>query len=182
MERKLIVFLLAGMLVGAGAGYLISESMGTSGDPDDTYWFYLYFSDGDARNKWYSAEAPNTNEGFGRAMENAGMKWEKSPWGYISTIDGDGGNDGWFLCQYIYSSCSAAAAGNSIVAPDQSATGVLHSSNGWYTIYGYDDGGFKLGQFSSHIYFFSIYYTVAGGYFAESPVSKTTWMNSGPFA
>lgn len=182
MEKTNAILVVVALLVGCCVGAVavtLTDSSDDSGSSD--YWYYLYFSDGDSRNGWYSGSADNANDGFANAMDTAGFSWTRSNWGYIGTIDGEGEQFGWYLCQYVYEETDSRAQSNSILNPSVS-NGTMAYSNGWFEMFGYDDGGFKLSQFSPHIFFFSIYSYDSGNYVAASPVSVAAdWMNSGPF-
>lgn len=78
-------------LVRGAFGALFAESQDSDSDDSEDYWFYLYFSKGDERNGWYEGTAENANDAFGDAMDSAGFDWKPSSWGYIATIDGEGG-------------------------------------------------------------------------------------------
>lgn len=179
MDSKVIaivvVGLLAGVGIGVGAGY-VAFNENTS--DEETYSFYLYFAADNEKNGWYQANGTGALDAFNKAMDNAGFTWEASSWGYIGKINGVG-TSGWYVCQYLYERTDTTAAQGSVASP-KVEWGPLQYSNGWKSISGYDwDGGMKLDQFNSNVYFLSPY---KSDYSADSPVSVNTWMNSGPFA
>lgn len=177
-----VVALVVGAIVGVGIGYAVfhGDSKDCSDNSDETYSFYLYFGDNDVKTKWYSAEGADATAAFDKAMKDAGMKYEVSEWGYIGSIDGKGADTaGWYIAQYLYNDTTKAAAESSINYPTESY-GCLKVSNGWAQISGYDGvEGLKLCEFSSNIFFMSMY---NADYSAASPVSTTLWQTSGPFA
>ena len=73
---KTIAFLLAGILVGAGAGIGIGYFVfNDSGDSETTYWFYIDFN-GEATefdDGWISAAGKDVVDGLIKAVRNAGL-------------------------------------------------------------------------------------------------------------
>ncbi len=179
-----VVALVVGILVGVGVGYAAfhgSDNNNNNGNADDTYWFYLYFGDNSINTHWYKGTGSDAGVAFEKAMKDANIKYEASESGYISTIDGKGGDNGWYLAQYLYKNTDQAAAKASILYPTESY-GTLRVSNGWASIAGYDGvSGLKLSEIESVAFFMSMY---NADYSAASPVSTTTWMmdTTGPFA
>ncbi len=142
------------------------------GSDDETYYYYLYFADGNDKNGWYSADADNASDGFTNAMEDADLSWEKSSWGYIASIDGNAGYNswGWSISAYTYSHTDSTAA--------DASSGV--KLNGWTSFAGYDSDehdGFKLWQSNCNIWFLTPYTDGV----TPDPSTVSTWKNSGPF-
>ena len=183
MEQKMIIFLAiavaVGLAAGAGIGYLVFDD---DEPTDETYWFYLYFADGDSRNKWYSATGSDATKAFDNAMDAAGYEWEKSNWGYISSIDGVGSS--WAAYNYLWDCYSEDACESSIANDVYSAYGTFVSSNGWKEFSGFDDDGsdkMKLYQSNSNVFIFTTY----DSYWNPLIDPKTgydCWDDSGPFA
>ena len=182
-----VVALVVGILVGVGVGYAAfhgSNSNNNDSNTDETYWFYLYFGDNAVNTKWYSATGTDATDAFDKAMKSAELEYEVSSWGYISSVDGKGAdNGGWYIAQYLYSDTTSDAANASVLFPTD-AYGSMRVSNGWAQINGYDAGeGLKLWEFGSNIFFMSMYgeYGVSS---TPSPASTTLWMtdSTGPFA
>ena len=92
---KTIAFLLAGVMVGAGVGigvgYVVFNENGGGGD--DTYWFYIDFSEivGESPdNRWISAKAGDAVTAFIAALKGAGL-WDEggvSGTGWITSLAG----------------------------------------------------------------------------------------------
>ena len=172
-QKTTIIIAVAVVAVVAIAGVAVYFVMNNDKDTDDTYWYYLYFADGNEKNGWYSAKADNASDGFTNAMKDANVSWEKSNWGYVASIDGNKGyNDaGWCISSYIYAHTDKAAQ-------DGSCTTYL---NGWKSFNGYDSeahDGFKLFESNSKIWFLTPYLE---GWSYETPFTVSTWKNAGPF-
>ncbi len=180
MESKAITFIVAALVVGAALGAGIGFIMFGNSDSnaEETYSYYIYFGEGEAKNGWYTAKATDASAGFDKAMKNAGMEWEKSPWGYIKSVNGESGSSGWAVFEYLYKDCNSDAQ-----------TGSISYASGWrafagYTVTGEDDPSLKLKQSDSNVWFLSLYgpapeYTMINPW--DDAVSNK-WMNSGPFA
>lgn len=180
-----VVALIVGILVGVGVGYAAFHGSNNNNDSntDETYWFYLYFGDNAVNTKWYSATGTDATDAFDKAMKNADLDYEVSKWGYISSIDDKGAdNGGWAIAQYVYADTSSDAAKASVEGLLTDAYGGYAGSNGWHLIAGYGSStDLKLSQFGSTVYFMSMYN--ADWTFA-TPDSTTLWMtdSTGPFA
>jgi|GEM_PF-1511123 len=179
-DKKIVTFavvaLVVGLLVGVGVGYAAFHHNNTNTDDNDTYYYYLYFGADNAKNGWYNADATDATAGFDKAMNNAGLTYTVSSWGYVASIDDVG--TGWYAAQYLYSNCSSDAAQGSIQYPNYSY-GVMSYSNGWKSISGFgSETTLKFSEFNSTIYFLSVY---ASDYSAVGPDTANDWMTSGPF-
>ncbi len=157
-------------IAGAATFFVMNKDKGSD---DDTYWYYLYFAEGNDKNGWYSAKADNASDGFTDAMKDANLEWTKSNWGYIGSINGNAGYNsaGWCISAYTYSHTDQAAQ-------DGSSGAYL---NGWTSFSGYDSDahdGFKLYQSNATIWFLTPYLE---GYDSEDPSTVSTWKNAGPF-
>ncbi len=145
-------------------------------DSDKTFWFYLYFAEGNAKNGWYSAKASNASDAFTAAMKDANIEWTKSNIGYVQSIDGnDGSGNGWSLMTYLYSQTDKAAQ-------DASATKSGFDFKGWGMLNGYDTeahDGFKLFESSATIWFMAPYAAVWTD--TPDPSTASSWKATGPF-
>ncbi len=186
-----MVTLVVGILVGAGVGYAAfhcnDEHGNSGGDSGDvTYWYYIYFGDDSAMNKWYSATGADAADAFGKAMKAANMEYELSK-GYVVSI---GGVDGWWsVYNYTYKETTKTAAENSILSPVNvnDNPNDLAKSNGWLAFAGYDvkdDERFKIWQTGTEIFFFSIWTETSSVWGCPNPVTTNLWMtdSTGPFA
>lgn len=188
MENKMIGFLAiavaVGLAAGAGIGYLVFDE-----DPvEETYWYYLYFADGDERNKWYSATGSDATVAFDKAMDDAGFEWTKSKWGYISTIDGVGSS--WATYNYLWSITTSEAAESSISGKTNDQYGAFAYSNGWKSYSGFDidknidpENAEKMKFFQSNSNIFIL--TTYDALWAANITPVTgydDWKASGPFA
>lgn len=184
MDQKMIVFLViavaVGLAGGAGIGYLVfdEEEVNT----DETYWYYLYFADGDNRNKWYSATGSDATVAFDKAMDKAGFEWTKSGIGYVGAIDGeDGGGYGWAIYCYLYSIYTNEAVEGSISFPAPGSYFTM--SNGWASYNGFNVEGddaekMKMYQSGANVFILSPYNTDT-----INPITGyDDWKASGPFA
>ena len=172
MEQKSIVFIVVALVVGAALGAGIGMMLsGDESNGEETYWYYLYFADGDERNDWYKGTGSDATKAFDKAMDDAGFDWEKSTWGYISSIDEVNNGSGWAITQYLYTEFTSAAASSSI-----------SYDNGWYSTSGFDDGtdDMKLKQFEAKVYFMTPYLE---NYEDTPKVADvfSAWSTSGPF-
>lgn len=185
MDQKMIVFLViavaVGLAGGAGIGYLVfdEEEVNT----DETYWYYLYFADGDNRNKWYSATGSDATVAFDKAMDKAGFEWTKSNWGYVSSIDGVGSS--WGVYNYLWSVTSSAAAESSISGATNDSYGSFAYSNGWKSFSGFDSDSdsdkMKFFQSNSNVFILTTYDSSWAANI--TPVTGyDDWKASGPFA
>lgn len=176
-KQQTIVIAVVALVVGAAIGIGVGSVMFSDDcNTDEEYSFYLYFAEDDKKNGWYSATASDASEAFDKAMKANDIEYNGAS-GYPSDIGGTVGY--WYSAQYLYTSYDKTAEDASILYPTESY-GVLSYSNGWKQISGYDDNdGLKLDQINTNVFFMSPY---AADYSAESPVSVTSWMNSGPFA
>lgn len=172
-QKTTIIIAVAVVAVVAVAGVAVFFVMNNDKDTDETYWYYLYFAEGNEKNGWYSATADNASDGFTNAMKDANIEWTKSSWGYVASINGNAGyNDaGWCISAYVYSHTDKAAQ-------DGSSGAYL---NGWQSFSGYDTtdhDGFKFFESNATIWFLTPYLT---GYASETPNTVSTWKNAGPF-
>lgn len=177
---KIIAIAVVALLVGGALGAVIGVVAKPAQDNDDTYYFYVYFGEGNAKNNWYSAKASDAAKGFEKAMNDAKLSFKLNSYKYISEIDGNNGNgSGWYIAQYLYKDTNKAAADASILYPTESY-GTLRCSNGWISFSGYDSNDYtnKIGEANGTIYFLSPYNM---DYSAPSPASVNTWMTTGPF-
>jgi hypothetical protein len=99
MEQKLMVFLIAGILVGAGVGLGIGYFVFSEKGGDTTYWYYIDFNgaEGAGDNGWISASGSDPLDGFTKALDKKGLSYTvdtKSAW--ISKI-GTVSNGAWGL-------------------------------------------------------------------------------------
>jgi hypothetical protein len=91
MDSKMITFLLAGILVGAGVGMAVGYLV-FSEDNNQTYWFYIDFNGevvDDFENGWISAKASSPVKGLTKALAANGMLDDFVP--YVSGVDSESG-------------------------------------------------------------------------------------------
>ena len=66
MEQKSIVFIVVALVVGAALGAGIGMMLsGDESNGEETYWYCLYFADGDERNDWYKGTGTDATKAFG---------------------------------------------------------------------------------------------------------------------
>lgn len=183
MEGKLIgilaVALAIGLAAGAGIGYVVFD--GNDVSADETYWFYLYFEEGDAKNKWYSATGPDATVAFENAMKAANITWVTSSIGYVSNV---GGTDcAWASFEYLWDVCDEKTAVESVLMPLIHGGMFIHS-NGWRMFFGFDTPGsdkMKLYQSNSNVFILSPYGSDDLPTF-DPKSGLDQWNGSGPFA
>jgi hypothetical protein len=177
-DNKVIVFavvaLLVGVAAGAGIGYAVFHDKNSS---DETYYFYLFWGDNDAKNGWYSASAGNADDALDKAMKKADIPVDWTT-GY-PCFD----SSSWYSAYYIYGDTTKLAAEKSVKDPVDDAWGMgMFRSNGWVSFIGYDetedpaDLEKKLHEAGSNIFFFCPY---SSSWVAiSSPAAHTAWMTA----
>ncbi|MDY5872124.1 MAG: hypothetical protein SPJ57_02710 [Candidatus Methanomethylophilaceae archaeon] len=186
MEKNAIIAIcvVAVLAVAGGAAGFIILNNNDNGDPSgETYWYYIYFGDGEKNNGWYSATGNDATDGFKKAMDAAGFTYSKSKLGYIGEINDVSGS--WWHGAYVYSDYSKEAQNNSVGSAVKDVTNVLLSANGWIQNSGYSAEGvtdIKLYQTNANVWYLTPYGDqVEGKYNLKTPDVVDSWMNDGPF-
>ncbi|MCL2890818.1 MAG: hypothetical protein FWF40_02870 [Methanomassiliicoccaceae archaeon] len=154
---KTIVFLLAGLLVGAGVGIGVGYFV-FSDNGDETYWYYIDFNgtEGTFDSGWFSAKASDPAEGLKKALGDK-LEWSSSEL-YGFGIDEIGG-----------------------VAGSTSAPWVYWAQWGW-TSAATDNGSFTENDVNLADALGNIFYIIYGEWGVADPnMQENGWDTSGPF-
>ncbi len=175
----IVVAIIAVLVVAAAVACVIHKDKNNSGGDDETYYYYISSTD-TSISGWHSATGKDAADAFANAMKADNIVYEFNDWGYLSKIGDQAGS--WYSAMYLYGNTSKTAADNSILYPVTDSYGSYYASNGWRTIYGYDDSsrtGDKLWEMNGNVFFFSLYDPTT--YAHTNPTTDTKWMGVGPF-
>ncbi len=151
-----------------------------SGPFGDSQFYYFYISTDQFTAGWHTGVGADAAEAFANAMKADDIIYEFGEDGYLTRIGNESGY--WYSAMYLYSNTSNDAAVNSILYSVYDSYGSYYSSNGWRTIYGYDDSsraGDKLWEMNGNVFFFSLYDPETFAH--TNPTTDIKWMSTGPF-